>query len=51
MNFYYVFKKFWLASNMKNWEFLGAFEARIKNHKAMKNAREKPEYVKLLGMH
>ena len=35
---------------MSNWEFLGEFEARIKNRKAIKDAREKPECVKLLGM-
>ena len=43
--FYYIFKTVCFASNMKNWLFLGDFEARMKNRKAIKDAGEKAEYV------
>ena len=51
VRFFIMFlKTFCFASDMKNSEFLGVFEARIKNREARKDSREKPEYVKLLGM-
>ena len=50
MIFYYVFKKFLLRFKHEKMGFLGDLGARIKNRKAMKDAREKPKSVKLLGL-
>ena len=46
--FYFIFKSFCFALNMKFWLILGDFEARIKIRKALKDTKEKTGVCKVV---